>query len=382
MGPGRRSSIVIRGLAACLCIVAPSAPGPARASVWEEAELAVGRAVAAELISRDVLFADVEWQGFLTQIRDRLLPFSGRPNIPYKLIILDTAVPNAISTPGYIFVTRGMLRLGLDAEEWAFVVGSELPHTVKRHVAPFIERANAGTLLSVIIAIVSGNRTTVDLVRLVVDLAMLGFSRDKETEADIGSLRMMMEAGFDPAKAAQTLAWLNNVTGRSQEQTNWAGTHPGFRDRIEAVNAAYAGFIARGLPMRIWYFKDRQESNGVVATPSKLAEGSDAWILTLSVGNSTEGTATNFAASGTLARSDGDLAIRFLRSTLPGEGNAQGKIEGTLTFEKRSRTPPTALLLPVLFPDRRIDVTVALANGGPYIPQPAPTPLPTPPPAP
>src|SRR5438445_7937570 len=108
---------------------------------------------------------------------------------------------------------------------------------------------------------------------------------------------MMIEAGFDPAKAAQTLAWLNNVTGRSQEQTNWAGTHPGFRDRIEAVNAAYAGFIARGLPMRLWYFKDRQESNGVVATPSKMAEVSEAWILTLAVANSREDTAKNLATA-------------------------------------------------------------------------------------
>jgi len=382
MGPGRGSSVVIRGLTACLCILALSAPVTAQSSVSEEDELAVGRAVAADVISQYGVFADVEWQGFLTQIRDRLLPFSGRSNIPYKLIILDTAVPNAISTPGYIFVTRGMLRLGLDAEEWAFVLGHEMTHTVKRHVAQFIERANAGTLISVIIAIVSGNRTTVDLVRLVVDLAMLGFSREKEKEADLGSLRMMMEAGFDPAKAAQTLAWLNNVTGRSQEQTNWAGTHPGFRDRIEAVNAAYAGFTARGLPMRIWYFKDRQESNGVVVTPSRLAEVRDAWILTLAVDNSTEATATIFAASATLAGSDGDLAIRFLRSTLPAEVDPQGKIEGTLTFEKRSRTPPTALLLPVLFPDRRIDVTVAMANGGPYTPGPASTPLPAPPPFP
>src|SRR2546428_3545962 len=167
-----------------------------------------------------------------------------------------------------------MLRVGLDGEEWAFVLGHEMTHTVKRHVAQFIERANAGTLLSVIIAIVSGNRTTVDLVRLVVDLAMLGFSREKEKEADLGSLRMMMEAGFDPAKAAQTLAWLNNVTGRSQEQTNWAGTHPGFRDRIEAADAAYPGFLAQGLPMRTWHFKAPQRSNGGVGRASTLAEGS------------------------------------------------------------------------------------------------------------
>src|SRR3989442_2631965 len=155
MGPERRSSIVIRGLAACLCILALSAPVTAQSSVSEEDELAVGRAVAADVISQYGVFADVEWQGFLTQIRDRLLPFSGRSNIPYKLIILDTAVPNAISTPGYIFVTLGMLRLGLDAQEGAFVLGHGMTHTLKAHIAQFIEQANPRTLISVINAIVS-----------------------------------------------------------------------------------------------------------------------------------------------------------------------------------------------------------------------------------
>src|SRR5437867_12403162 len=131
----------------------------AQSSNSQDDELAVGRAVAADLISQYGVFADAEWQGFLAQIRRRLVPFSGRPNNPYKVIILDTPIPNAISTPGYILVTRGMLRLSLDAEEWAFVLGHEMTHTARRHVAQFIERANAGTLLSIFVAIVTGNRT-------------------------------------------------------------------------------------------------------------------------------------------------------------------------------------------------------------------------------
>src|SRR5436309_15988506 len=100
-----------------------------------------------------------------------------------------------------------------------------MTHTARRHVAQFIERANAGTLLSIFVAIVTGNRTAVDLLRLMLDLATLGFSRDKETEADPGALHMMVKSGFDPAKAAQTRARPNSTTGRSQEQTHWAGTH-------------------------------------------------------------------------------------------------------------------------------------------------------------
>src|SRR3989442_10755807 len=117
MGPGRGSSVVIRGPTACLGILALSAPVTAQSSVSEEDELAVGRAVAADVISQYGVFADVELQGFLTQIRDRLLPVSGRSNIPYKLIILDTGVPNGISTPGYIFVSAGNLLPWLDPGE-------------------------------------------------------------------------------------------------------------------------------------------------------------------------------------------------------------------------------------------------------------------------
>src|SRR2546425_12563949 len=100
MGPGRGSSVVIRGLTACLCILALSAPVTAQSSVSEEDELAVGRAVAADVISQYGVFADVGWQGFLTQIRDRLLPVFGRANIPLKLVILRTAGPEGHRTPG------------------------------------------------------------------------------------------------------------------------------------------------------------------------------------------------------------------------------------------------------------------------------------------
>jgi len=371
---------VIHAFAAVLCGLVLSAPVAAQDSISEEFELAIGRAVANELINQYGIVADVDWLAFLTQIRDRLLPFSGRPNISYKLVILDTPIPNAISTPGYIFVTRGMLRLGLQSEGWVFVLGHEMTHTAKRHVAQVIEAANAGTLFSTLIAIISGSRTAQDVARLFIRLAMLGFSREKETEADIGSLRMMVEAGFDPAQAAHTLAWLNEVTRREQENTHWAGTHPGFLDRIQAVNAAYAGFPAKGLPLRVWYFKDRHESNGLVAIPSRLMEVSDAWVLTLSVENVTDTAAILFTPQALLAGPDGALAVRFLRSTLADEIAPRQRIEGRLVFEKRSRTPPAALQVPVLLPNGRVEMHVPLINGAPYTPEPSPTPLPEPPP--
>jgi len=371
---------VIRAFAVVLCALVLSAPVAAQGSISEEYELTIGRAAAGELISQYDIIAYANWMAFLTRIRDRLLPFSGRPTIPYRIIILDTPIPNALSTPGYIFVTRGMLRLGLQTEGWVFVLGHEMTHTAKRHVAQFIESANGGTVFLIFIAVVTGRQSAVDFARLLINLGMLGFSREKETEADIGSLRMMVEAGFDPTQAAHTLAFLNEATSRGEENTHWAGTHPGFLDRIQAVNAAYAEFAAKGLPLRVWYFKDRQESDGLVAIPSKLIELSDAWVLTLSVENVTDTAAILLTPEALLAGPDGDLAVRFLRSTLTDAIAPQQRIEGMLVFEKRSRTPPAELLVPALLPNGRVEMHVPLTNGGPYTPESSPIPLPAPPP--
>ncbi len=378
----RRRTGCLRAIAVVLSLFVLTTPATAQSSVSEEQELAVGRAVAAELITQFGVVADPGWLAFLTQVRDRLLPFSGRPGVPYQLLILDTPIPNAISTPGYVFVTRGMLRLGLDTEGWAFVLAHEMAHTAKRHVAAYIVRSNVSTVIAIVVAILTGDRTTVDLVRLLLDVSLLGFSREKESEADIEALRVLVEAGFDPAKAAQTLAWFNEATGHRQERTHWAGTHPGFLDRISTVNTAFAAFPSRGLPLRVWYYAHRTEVGGLAVSPTRLIEIPDAWILTLTLENATGATGTVFAPQAALSGPDGDLAIRFLRSTLPGDVAPQRTVTGTLAFEKISPRRPALLMLPVLFPDQRVDLRTDLTAGGPYTPDPSPTPLPSPPAAP
>lgn len=368
-----------RWLAALLCVLVLAGPVAAQSSVSEQYELALGRAAAAELAAQYGLVTDHEWMAFLSNIRDRLLPFSSRPRIPYHVLILDSATPNAFATPGYVFVTRGMLRVGLDVEGWAFVIGHEMAHSAKRHVAAHIERAQAGQLFAIFVAVFTGSRAILDLANLLLDLASLGFSREVETEADIEALRMMVEAGFDPTKAAATLTWFNEATGRRNERTHWAGTHPGWIDRAAAVSAAYAGFSAKGLPLRVWYMRERQEAGGIILSASRMAELADSWSVSAAVENTTDAAAVIAGGQIVLTGPDGDLPIRFLRSTLPGEAAPHGRISGDLLFEKRSPAPPTGLVVPILARDAQVDLRLSLARGGPIAPEPSPATLPKPP---
>jgi predicted Zn-dependent protease len=211
-----------------LALVLAGAPVSAQLGIPEPQELALGRVVAAQIIAEYGLVGDAGWLGFLEGIRDRLIPFSGRPGIPYQVGILNHGVPNAASTPGWIFVTAGLVRLNPEVDGWAFVLAHEIAHIARRHMAQHIARAQAGQLASILVAVLTGSRAAQDVMRLLVQVAALGFSRELEVEADREALRMLVEAGFDPEAAARTLLWFNEVTGRRNAPTGRAPT-PGSR---------------------------------------------------------------------------------------------------------------------------------------------------------
>ncbi|MCS7173889.1 MAG: M48 family metallopeptidase [Armatimonadetes bacterium] len=370
---------VLRRVSVVLALVLVATPASAQPSIPESQELAIGRTVAAQLIAEYGLVGDAEWLGFLSGLRDRLLPFSGRPGIPYQVGILNHTVPNAASTPGWLFVTAGLVHLRPEVDAWAFVLAHEIAHIARRHVAQHVARAQAGQLASILVAILTGSRAAGDVVGLLVQLSTLGFSRELELEADREALRMLVEAGFDPQAASRTLSWFNEVTGRRQERTHWTGTHPGFLDRVAAVQRAYEEFGARGLPLRVRHFRIRYEVGPVVLVPERLVELRDAWNLHLLVENRGERPAGVQSMNAVLVGPDGEVRVRFLRSTLPEEVPAQGRVQGVLAFEKKSSRWPEALVVPVRVGEERGEARVDLTSGGPYTPPSAPPSLPRPP---
>lgn len=369
----------VRVVAVALALALLTGPVSAQPTIPEDQELALGRAVAARLMAQYGVVADAQWLAFFENLRDRLVPFSGRANVPYRVAILDHRVPNAVSTPGWIFVTTGLVRLGLDVDGWAFVLAHEIAHTSRRHVAQVVARYQVGQIASILAAIVTGSRAAGDLVQILLHISTLGFSRDLELEADREALRMLVEAGFDSQAAPATLSWFNEVTGRQQESTHWAGTHPGFADRVRAVERAYGEFAARGLPLRVRYYRNVQPAGAVVFRPVRLAEFRDSWQLRIRVENGSDHPVLLGVMEATLQGPDGELPVRFLRSTLPAELPARRQVEGVLVFEKRTSAWPTALALPVGLGPERADVRVDLSSGGPMSPPPQPALLPRPP---
>jgi predicted Zn-dependent protease len=146
--------------------------------------------------------------------------------------VVDMPEPNAFALPGgQIFVTRGMLELGLDDDMLANVLGHEIAHVTRRALPRRCsarrhadERPGQALLVGVMIARVAGNgrrnrpeapydpavrdRRT-DVVQgaaaaslVISELLLRSYSRDHEDQADQEGQRWPPAAGFDPDGAA------------------------------------------------------------------------------------------------------------------------------------------------------------------------------------
>ena len=79
----------------------------------------------------------------------------------FRFYVLDQPIPNAHAlSPGYVFVTRGLLALIDDEAELAAALGHEVGHVVQRHAADR-ERARKGVMDAAVDAAMTSGSITV-----------------------------------------------------------------------------------------------------------------------------------------------------------------------------------------------------------------------------
>lgn len=74
-------------------------------------------------------YEDPKLEALITQTVDKLVAASERPNLRYKVTILNSQAINAFALPdGQLYVTRGLLALSNDTSELASVLSHEMAH--------------------------------------------------------------------------------------------------------------------------------------------------------------------------------------------------------------------------------------------------------------
>ena len=121
----------------------------------------------------------------IEQMVERLVAASERPDLHYKVTMLNSQSVNAFALPtGQLYVTRGLIALANDDFELASVLAHEMGHVIARHAEIREEQARQADLVSRVVSDVVTDPAAGALALAKSKLALASFSRAQEFEAD------------------------------------------------------------------------------------------------------------------------------------------------------------------------------------------------------
>ncbi len=202
-----------------------------------EGEWQIGRVASAELMVNYKPLGDEALNDYVQTVGQAVAMSSDRPQTfsGYHFQVLDSEEINALSVlGGYVFVTKGMLRLLENEDQLACVLAHEVAHVALGHGAAAIAKARR---MKATIGIAADASKTYGSKSAGKDLAALkgdvksfmeilnrtGYGQSKEYEADEKGAVYAQRTGYDPSAMAEVLRKLEVATGK---QGGFLKTHP------------------------------------------------------------------------------------------------------------------------------------------------------------
>jgi len=176
---------------------------------------------------------DENLQDYVNTVGQRVARFCHRPDIAYYFTAVDEKQVNAFAVPGgYIFITKGLLEK-LDCEaQLAAILGHEIGHVVARDTMAALSRQIGMTALLGAAASVGGSGSG-DLMAgtaFVSGVLSLQYSRDDEKAADLVGMAYLIQAGYDPRAAVDTMRILAEL--QTVRPVEFFSTHPNPQNRV------------------------------------------------------------------------------------------------------------------------------------------------------
>lgn len=140
----------------------------------------------------------------LEEVAAPIIANTGRKNFEYKFRLLDTDEVNAFAAPnGYIYVTKGLMKIVESDDELAFVLAHEIGHLEKKHAVIRYKRALGLSIFASILIIGSqqSDDSKDDAAALFASVMAIiinqGYSREQEKEADEVAFTHLKRIGMD-----------------------------------------------------------------------------------------------------------------------------------------------------------------------------------------
>jgi predicted Zn-dependent protease len=201
-------------------------------------------------------YDDVALEGRLNEMVARLVAASERPDVQYRVTILNSAAVNAFALPtGQLYVTRGLIALASDDAELASVLAHEMSHVIASHATMREEEARQVALVTRVFTDLGSDPETSALALAKSKIKLASFSRAQELEADGIGVGIAARAGFDPYGAVRFLtsmernAELKTNPGQTRidpRAPDFLSSHPATPERIKNAQTNARQFAAPG----------------------------------------------------------------------------------------------------------------------------------------
>ncbi|MEA2887624.1 MAG: hypothetical protein QOD11_1984 [Bradyrhizobium sp.] len=190
-------------------------------------------------------YDDPRLEALITKTVDRLVAASDRPDLAYRVTILNSGAVNAFALPtGQLYVTRGLIALASDTSELSSVLSHEMAHVLAKHASIREDQARQAAIVTRVVTDMGNDPDLTALALAKTKLTMASFSRAQEFEADGIGVGISARAHFDPYGAARFLTAMErnaamkagkaSLDPRSQD---FLSSHPATPDRVDNARA-------------------------------------------------------------------------------------------------------------------------------------------------
>lgn len=241
----RIAVIAVLILAACNT-VEKGERAAANALVPPADEIAIGKEMKKELEKEIKLHKNDEVQSYIDRMGKKM---ATRVNSPVPLrfhVVDDDKQVNAFAIPGGdIYIFTGLLKLADDDSEVACVIGHEISHVTRRHIAQqLVQQLGLQTVLGLAVGKDPGVIKQL-AAQLAGSGALLKFSRDDERDADEHGVPLCSKAGYDPSGFVRMFQKMKKL-GESPKMLAFLQSHPLPSERIEDAKERIAKMDNKG----------------------------------------------------------------------------------------------------------------------------------------
>ncbi len=211
---------------------------PTLSLIDEEQEIALGREQDVQVVAQYGLYDDEDLAAYVEELGQSLAAVSQRAELEYHYRVLDNGVVNAFALPGgYIYLPRGILAYFNLEDQLAGVMAHETAHVVARHGVEQMSQRVLFTGFGLTDRLAQMFPVIGGLATAPINLGLLKYSRNQESEADRLGVEYATRTGHDAHAMAdffQTIGAMSTQSGHAVP--TYLSTHPHPDERYEKVN--------------------------------------------------------------------------------------------------------------------------------------------------